>query len=52
MIEVAKNAGFCFGVARAVDMVYRELDLGKKCARWVKSFTILKWWRNWLSEEF
>lgn len=30
MIEVAKNAGFCFGVARAVDMVYRELDLGKK----------------------
>ena len=30
MIKVAKNAGFCFGVARAVDMVYRELDAGKK----------------------
>ncbi len=30
MIEVAKNAGFCFGVARAVDMVYRELDAGQK----------------------
>lgn len=29
-ITVAKTAGFCFGVKRAVDMVYAELAKGKK----------------------
>ena len=29
-IEVAKSAGFCFGVDRAVQMVYQLLDEGKK----------------------
>ncbi len=29
-IEVAKNAGFCFGVKRAVDTVYDLVDQGKK----------------------
>lgn len=29
-ITVAKSAGFCFGVTRAVDLVYRLLDEGKK----------------------
>ena len=26
MITVAKSAGFCFGVKRAVDMVYKEAE--------------------------
>ena len=29
-IQVAKSAGFCFGVNRAVEMVYRLLDEGKQ----------------------
>ena len=28
-IKVAKNAGFCFGVQRAVDLVYQEVDRGR-----------------------
>ncbi|MCM1358257.1 MAG: 4-hydroxy-3-methylbut-2-enyl diphosphate reductase, partial [Prevotella sp.] len=31
-ITVAKSAGFCFGVDRAVKMVYNELDKGAKVA--------------------
>lgn len=31
-ITVAKSAGFCFGVDRAVQMVYNELDKGTKVA--------------------
>ncbi len=27
---MAKSAGFCFGVKRAVDMVYEQIDTGKK----------------------
>ncbi len=30
MISVAKTAGFCYGVKRAVDGVYREIENGKK----------------------
>ena len=29
-VTVAKSAGFCFGVTRAVDLVYQLLDEGKK----------------------
>ena len=29
-IEVASNAGFCFGVNRAINAVYELLDSGKK----------------------
>jgi 4-hydroxy-3-methylbut-2-enyl diphosphate reductase len=29
-ITVAKTAGFCFGVNRAVDMVYKAIDEGNK----------------------
>ena len=29
-VIVAKSAGFCFGVKRAVDMVYEQIDTGKK----------------------
>lgn len=29
-VTLAKTAGFCFGVKRAVDMVYTEADKGKK----------------------
>ena len=31
-IEVASSEGFCFGVNRAVDAVYRLLEEGKKAA--------------------
>ncbi|MBR6836059.1 MAG: bifunctional 4-hydroxy-3-methylbut-2-enyl diphosphate reductase/30S ribosomal protein S1, partial [Oscillospiraceae bacterium] len=31
-IEVAKSAGFCFGVDRAVKMVYAEIEKGGKVA--------------------
>ncbi len=30
MINVAKTAGFCYGVKRAVDDVYKEIKNGKK----------------------
>ena len=29
-IEVAKTAGFCFGVNRAVEMTYKLVESGKK----------------------
>lgn len=29
-VELAKTAGFCFGVKRAVDMVYQQIKSGKK----------------------
>ncbi len=29
IVRVAESAGFCFGVKRAVDMVYEELDKGR-----------------------
>ena len=29
-VKVAKSAGFCFGVKRAVEMVYKEAETGKK----------------------
>ena len=29
-IELAKTAGFCFGVKRAVDTVYKTLSTGEK----------------------
>ncbi len=32
MIKVAKTAGFCYGVKRAVDGVYKEIENGKKIA--------------------
>ena len=32
MINVAKTAGFCYGVKRAVDDVCKEIENGKKIA--------------------
>ena len=29
-VILAKSAGFCFGVKRAVEKVYEQLDAGKK----------------------
>ena len=29
-VTVASSAGFCFGVQRALDTVYRQISLGKK----------------------
>ena len=29
-VRVAKSAGFCFGVKRAVDMVYAQLEITMK----------------------
>jgi len=32
MIEIAKTAGFCYGVKRAVDKVYELVEKGQKIA--------------------
>lgn len=40
MINVAKTAGFCYGVKRAVDDVYKEIENGKKSQRSVRLFII------------
>ena len=29
-VRLAKSAGFCFGVKRAVDKVYEQIETGKK----------------------
>ena len=29
-VTVAKSAGFCFGVRRAVEQVYRQVEVGEK----------------------
>ena len=29
-VTLAKSAGFCFGVKRAVEMVYKEAETGKE----------------------
>ena len=29
-VTVAKSAGFCFGVKRAVEQVYQQIEHGKK----------------------
>ena len=29
-VSLAKTAGFCFGVKRAVELVYKEIDKGNK----------------------
>ena len=29
-ILVAKSAGFCFGVEKAIESVYKEIETGKK----------------------
>lgn len=53
-IKLAKSAGFCFGVKRAVDMVYEQAQRernawtpGKSRCRifihLVRSFTMKKW---------
>ena len=38
-IQVAKSAGFCFGVNRAVEMVYRLLEEGKQVYTWEIALT-------------
>lgn len=35
IVNVAKTAGFCFGVDRAVKIVNELLSQGKMCVPWV-----------------
>lgn len=42
-ITVAKTAGFCFGVDRAVKLVYAELEKGGRVATLGPSFTMRTW---------
>lgn len=44
-VNVAKTAGFCFGVKRAVDQVYEqtEKEKGRKSIHMGRSFTMRKW---------
>ena len=40
-VKVAKTAGFCFGVERAVNKVYELIEQGKgRFIRWVLLFTM------------
>ena len=41
-VTVAKSAGFCFGVKRAVDTVYREIESGEKPVYTMEIFTSLQ----------
>ena len=43
-VLLAKTAGFCFGVKRAVDTVYQQVEENKDCRsiRLVRSFITMK----------
>ena len=40
-VRVAKSAGFCFGVKRAVDMVYAQLETNDETKDGIKDRFIL-----------
>ena len=42
-VTLAKSAGFCFGVKRAVDMVYEEAQKKSRFIRLVPLFTMSRW---------
>ena len=43
-VIVAKTAGFCFGVKRAVEKVYEQIENGKyQSSHTDRSFTMKKW---------
>ena len=44
-ITVAKTAGFCFGVNRAVNLVYRLLEEGKRVYTLGRLSITLRWLR-------
>lgn len=46
-ITVAKTAGFCFGVNRAVNLVYELLNEGKRVVTLGPIIHNPSWWRNW-----
>ena len=46
-ITVAKSAGFCFGVNRAVEMVLNLLKDGKKVWTLDRLSITRSWWRSW-----
>ena len=37
-VIVAKTAGFCFGVKRAVDQVYQQIEAGRKDGKKIYTF--------------
>ena len=39
-VILAETAGFCFGVQKAMDTVYSEVD---KCILWDQLFIMKKW---------
>ena len=39
-VSLAKTAGFCFGVKRAVDMAYTEQQKENRFIPWDRSFTM------------
>ena len=45
MVTVAKSAGFCFGVSRAVDMVFAAVKEGKR----VRTFGPIIWYSSFWS---
>ena len=51
-VTVAKSAGFCFGVQRAVDTVYEQVEKGIRPIYTYGPIFIMKWLcRIWKKEE-
>lgn len=49
-ITVAKTAGFCFGVNRAIEIVNRLLDQGKRVYTLGPIIHNPQWWPHWSRE--
>ena len=53
-VELAKSAGFCFGVQRAVDTVYKQIEENsaeEDLHLWSESFTMKKSSKIWRKRE-
>lgn len=51
-INIAKSAGFCFGVKRAVDTVYKESSKKNVYIIRARSFTMMKLSQIWKDKGF
>ena len=46
-IRLAKTAGFCFGVNRAVELLYDKVEAGEQGAPLAPLFIMPSWWAIW-----
>ena len=45
-VTLAKSAGFCYGVKRAVDLAGQAVEQGRSIC-WGRLSTTTMWWRSW-----